>query len=101
MVRNSNDSQYALQANEETSIKLEEKNSKDNVSLCMNCWSKFMCKTCIVAVLQNAISFPVQNNKCSDQIAYEIVMSEIIKLVNDGHSETLAENYLNNFLIYK
>ena len=96
-----NDSQYALQANEETSIKLEEKNSKDNVSLCMNCWSKFMCKTCIVAVLQNAISFPVQNNKCSDQIAYEIVMSEIIKLVNDGHSETLAENYLNNFLIYK
>ena len=96
-----NDAQYALQNNEETSIKLEKVNCKDNVSLCKACWAKYMCKTCIVAVLQNAISFPAQNNTCSDQIAYEIVIHEIIKLVNEGYSELLAENYLNNFLIYK
>lgn len=96
-----NDAQYALHAGEETSLKLEQKNCKDNVALCKDCWAKFMCKTCIVAVLQNAISFPVHNNKCSDQLAYEIVMREIIQLVNDGYSETLAENYLSNFIIYK
>lgn len=95
-----NDAQYALKTNEETSSNLEERNCKDNVSLCKNCWAKFICKTCIVAVLQNAISFPVQNNACSNQTAYEIAMSEIIKLVDKGYGEILAENYLKNFLIY-
>lgn len=87
--------------NSDTNEKLIRLNDKDKIDICSKCWARNMCKVCMIAIMQEVDSAPFSNNSCVDRDAYEIVLEELIKEVQKGNHEILANNFLKYFLTYQ
>lgn len=96
-----NDNKYRVGENEKTNVYLKEANIKETQNNCKYCWCKYICKVCIVSILQKENSFPFKDEKCAYREMYIIALEELIKYIQKGSLQNLINNFVEYFVIYK
>lgn len=58
------------------------------------------CKICTVAIMQKKMTLPFSQERCKDQIAYDLVLKKFIQYIESEQAEKIVNNFASLFTYY-
>lgn len=79
---------------------IKKENDKNNFAMCRECWARNFCKECTAAMMYGLINNPIRDGKCDSENIYEVCLTEILALIEEGRFEKIVSNFIENFMVY-
>lgn len=81
---------------------IEKENDKNKITMCRECWARNFCKECVAAMMDGTLNKPMKKDGgCDSADIYEECLIQILELIEAGRFTSIANNFLDNFMVYK